>query len=187
VQIESVLASVALVGHLLEVPVEVVREARAYSLRFPGWQQAVTAWTVFGAAGLLILVILCWRHRRHLSSTPGGWGRLVVWITAFMLAGITVSKVFSPQFLIWLFPLVPLLPVGRAEWVKVEILFGGTVLLTSLVFPLAYRPLIRLHPGAILLLLSRNALFVVLVGFLIRRCLSVSQAPNGPESRPAAE
>jgi uncharacterized membrane protein len=78
-------------------------------------------------------------------------------ILAFMLG----SKVLSPQYLIWLLPLVPL-SAGGAAGLIVAMLFLAACFITTQVFPAHYGDLLQLHfpgPG---LLLARNLLLAVL-------------------------
>ncbi|HSL00065.1 MAG TPA: glycosyltransferase 87 family protein [Rubrobacteraceae bacterium] len=86
-------------------------------------------------------------------------------ILAFMLG----SKVLSPQYLIWLLPLVPLgaVSLARLAGPGVSLLFLAACWTTTLVFPLHYGDLLQLRaPGPDLLLL-RNALLVVLWAALL--------------------
>jgi hypothetical protein len=81
-------------------------------------------------------------------------------MSLFMVAGICVSKVFSPQFLVWLFPLISLLPARQGLGKKGIGLFGVIYVLTVLVSYHYYRPLIRLRPAGIVILGLRNGVFL---------------------------
>lgn len=78
-------------------------------------------------------------------------------IATFIFAG----KVFSPQFLIWLIPLVPLLR-GR-DRLPVTGLFALVLLLTQWEFPYRYWELYLLEPGMVITVAARNALLGLLV------------------------
>ncbi len=82
-----------------------------------------------------------------------------------ILAFIITSKVLSPQFIIWLFPLVPLV-AGRwrqASW----LMFLAIGFMTYHVFPQHYEEFLQLEPKVIDILLWRNILLIALAGLLL--------------------
>jgi Glycosyltransferase family 87 len=83
-------------------------------------------------------------------------------ILAFMLG----SKVLSPQYVIWLLPLVPLSAGGAAQ-VGVSALFLAACWMTTQVFPIHYGDLVNLRAPGPDLLLGRNLLLVFLWGLLL--------------------
>ena len=80
-----------------------------------------------------------------------------------------VNKVGSPQYLLWLTPIVV---VGVIhvwnEWRAPAYLVFVISVLTTLIFPVFYLPLVAGEPGAVLLLTARNLLLVVLLGWAVR-------------------
>jgi hypothetical protein len=57
----------------------------------------------------------------------------------FLLAAMMTSKVLSPQYLLWLLPLVPLLAVGRPEKTRAFLwAFVAVCGVTTLLFPMLY-------------------------------------------------
>jgi hypothetical protein len=82
----------------------------------------------------------------------------VLAISIFMVA----NKVFSPQYIIWLLPLVPLLRLRQA------VLFGVICLTTILVDPFLYKELVTLQIVPILLLNLRNLLMITLISLLVK-------------------
>jgi len=78
-------------------------------------------------------------------------------ILAFMLG----SKVLSPQYMIWLLPLLPL-SAGGVAGAAVCAVFLVVCLLTTQVFPIHYGDLLAFHYPGPELLLARNLLLVVL-------------------------
>ena len=185
VQVESMLSSGALIGHLLGMSAEVVREARAFSLRFPHWRFIVTLWTILGIGALIALTVLCWLRREQLTDSVAGRARTALWLTLFMSAGIVVSKVFSPQFLIWLFPLVPLLPVEGARSRQPLIIWGMLLFLTAAISFQCNRALPALRPVAIGLLALRNALFATFTLLLLHRSRRPTPSPSPPPAHPS--
>jgi hypothetical protein len=80
-------------------------------------------------------------------------------------AFIALGKVLSPQFLIWLIPLVPLVR-GRRGLAAGAVLAAAMVL-TQLWFPFHYWALaLRLNARASYLVLARDLVLLVLVAVL---------------------
>jgi hypothetical protein len=71
------------------------------------------------------------------------------------------SKVLSPQYMIWLLPLVPL-STGGAGGIVVCALFLAACFFTTLVFPVHYGDLLSFRYPGPELLLARNLLLVLL-------------------------
>jgi hypothetical protein len=76
---------------------------------------------------------------------------------------VAFGKVLSPQYLVWLAPLVPL--VARRVWAPAVGLFYGAAVLTQLWFPDRYDELVRLG-GVAWVALARNLLLVALFALL---------------------
>lgn len=80
-------------------------------------------------------------------------------LTAFILA----NKVFSPQYMIWLLPFVPLLrPRPALSLLTVFVL-------TTIIFPCNFSSLCSLAPGAIYLVNLRNGVLVLFFSMLVLR------------------
>jgi Glycosyltransferase family 87 len=111
---------------------------------------------------LLITVIIMYRAYRL--------GRLGVeqyprYAAALILAYMLGSKVLSPQYMLWLLPLVPLVGRGFTR-IGISVVFLATCGVTRLVL-IHYRDLVYLrYPGPDLLLV-RNLLLVLLWGLLL--------------------
>jgi hypothetical protein len=76
------------------------------------------------------------------------------------------SKVLSPQYVIWLLPLVPLGAAGLPGLV-LSAAFLAVCYLTTQVFPTHYDDLLSLRSPGPELLLARNLLLVLLWGLLL--------------------
>jgi hypothetical protein len=114
---------------------------------------------------------------------PAGRDRLLVASAAALVAFIALGKVFSPQFLIWLIPLVPLVRGRRG--LTATALLATALVLTQLWFPYRYWQL-ALHFGALQswLVLARD---LVLVGLLLVLVLPLRHRdPDGLTARRAA-
>jgi hypothetical protein len=117
--------------------------------------------TVVQIAVLATIWVFCARG-------PAGRDRLLAGSAAAVCAFVAFGKVLSPQFLIWLIPLVPLVR-GRRGLV-VSGLLASTLLLTQLWFPFRYWELaLEFDPVASWLVISRDLLLVALTLFLIAR------------------
>jgi hypothetical protein len=113
--------------------------------------------------------------------------RLVRASTAAVLAFVVLGKVFSPQYLVWLIPLVPL--VGGTLAVGASAALGVAVLLTRAYFPGRWIDLIHFETVPTWLLVVRDLVLLVLLAALLARLtrpgLSVSlpQRPTSPARR----
>ncbi|GLJ80622.1 hypothetical protein GCM10017586_23050 [Microbacterium imperiale] len=114
-------------------------------------------------------------------------GQLVV-LGAFALTAalIVFNKVGSPQYMLWLAPIVTVgLLVDPQRWRTPAIWMAITSFLTTLVFPIFYMPLVRADPFAASLLLARNALLVVLFVWSVQALWRVARARRADEVAPA--
>ena len=97
---------------------------------------------------------------------PASRERLVRYSAASVTAFVAFDKVLSPQFLIWLLPLVPLVR-GRRGLVA-SALLGLALVLTQLWFPHHYWALaLHFNARASWLVLARDLVLVLLVGALV--------------------
>jgi hypothetical protein len=175
VQMESVASSLLMrLGLIDEVLFRYgAHEVWGYGTRF--W--ASMSLPVTGA--LLILTgAVALRERLEGRFGPAQFPR---YAAALVLAFIIGSKVLSPQYMIWLLPLVPL--AARGYWgLSVSAIFLAACWTTTQVFPFHYEALYRGEADAINILLGRNILLVVLWGLMLA-------LPHGgrPEQEPVTE
>ena len=112
---------------------------------------------------LLQAGVLVWIWLRR----PGTAEELVRWSAAALVVFVALGKVLSPQFLIWLVPVVPL--VAGLRGLRASMLLAGGLVLTQLWFPSRYWDLAReleLLPS--LLVLARDLALVALLVVLLR-------------------
>ncbi len=115
------------------------------------------------AALLAVTAAVMYRdHRQHGFEA----GRFARYAAALILAFMLGSKVLSPQYLLWLLPLVPL-AAGGLWGVGVSGVLLSACWTTTQVFPHNYDALVGLQPAAIDLLVVRNLLLVLLWGLLL--------------------
>ena len=102
-------------------------------------------------------------------------------ITAF----IVFNKVGSPQFIIWLAPVIIAgLTHDWERWKVPAALLMGIAMTTFVIYPLFYTPLIHAHPVMAAILTTRNVLLVVLLWWSVKRTAELgrkttAQVPAG--------
>jgi uncharacterized membrane protein len=105
--------------------------------------------------------------------------RLARYAAAAVVAFVALGKVLSPQFMIWLVPLVALVR-GRARW-----LLGAALVVTQLWFPFRYWQLAKeFDPLASWLVPLRDLLLVALLVVLVRPALRRRARLRAPMAEP---
>ena len=131
-----------------------------------------TRGTVVGVLSTVVQVaVLVWLWLRF-ARGPMTAERLVRYAAAALVAFVALGKVLSPQFLIWLTPVVALVGGRRGLWAGV--LLAASLVLTQLWFPSRYWDwALTLEGGVSWLVLARDlmlvALLVVLAGLSLSR------------------
>ena len=83
---------------------------------------------------------------------------------------IVFNKVGSPQFMVWLAPVIMVgLLHDRVRWRTPALLTLGIAATTFVIYPLFYTPLIHANPVMAAVLTTRNALLVALLVWTVRR------------------
>ncbi|WP_291477262.1 glycosyltransferase 87 family protein [Corynebacterium sp.] len=154
--------------------------SKSYEIAGPGTDATLVVVTALTAASVLTAVV--WAVRRLVRDdwTPA---RAVAFSVALIMLVIVTNKVFSPQYMVWVAPVVAVaLVTSRRRVVTVvslEILV--TALLTTTVYPVFYDWLISNppFPVAAVALVLRNVAVVVLAA----TCAWWAFRPAGPETR----
>jgi hypothetical protein len=178
VQIESLWASGIGLAHVLAgLPAHTVVGFGAYELASDlsaaakGLSGAATV-AALGAAAWLV-----WRRARRLGGLgPADWAAaMTLGVLAFML----LTRVLSPQYLVWICaPMVGLAerrPGRRALWA-----LAAAALLSQVIFPFRYQQLQDLAGFDVALLATRNLLLVAVVA------LTVQALARGRDPEPEA-
>lgn len=159
-QVESVGASVLMQFGWIQ---EIVFEFGAFEARGRGTDFASSISLPVTAALLGLTALVVYRKYRAGHLGPALFPR---YAAALILAFMLGSKVLSPQYMIWLLPLLPLAAPGAAG-VGVSALFLAACWLTTQIFPVHYSDLLSLRSPGPELLLARNVLLAFLWALML--------------------
>ncbi len=157
-QIESLGSALFLAAHhLVGLDVEMRSGHGSQNLHGAGTAAAAVVLSLIQVAALVWI----WLRR------PASKEELIRWSAAALVAFVALGKVLSPQFLIWLAPVVPL--VGGLRGLRASALTAGALVLTQLWFPSRYWDLAReLDPVPATLVLVRDLVLVAVLVVLVR-------------------
>jgi hypothetical protein len=160
VQVESLAASALMAAGRVS---GVVFEYGAFEVRGSG--AGLAGDLALPATGILLIstALFMWRAYRRGGSWPRAFPR---YAAALILAFMLGSKVLSPQYVVWLLPLIPLSAGGLPGLALATVLLAACYLTTQ-VFPTHYDDLLNLRSPGPELLLARNLLLVLLWGLLL--------------------
>jgi hypothetical protein len=167
-QIESLGASLLLAAHqlgLYEPSVNSDYNSQNLGGALPDALAAASAVALVAALGAVLVLFA-----RRAESREA----LVAAAAAAVCASVALGKVLSPQFLVWLLPLVPL--VARRRGLVATGLLAAALALTQLWFPSRYGEVVALEPAGWLVLAHNLTLLALLA-------VTVS-ALRGREPRP---
>ena len=160
VQVESLAASILMkLGWVNEV----VFAYGAFEVRGRGAELAGSL--SLPVTGALLLVTAFFMYREYRSGRFGGRA-FPRYAAALILAFMLGSKVLSPQYVIWLLPLVPL-GAGGITVIVVSAVFLAICWTTTQVYPIHYADLLEVRFPGPDLLIARNLLLVVLWSLLL--------------------
>ncbi|MFA5809297.1 MAG: glycosyltransferase 87 family protein [Thermoleophilia bacterium] len=130
------------------------------------------------AVALLTGYWIFWRRsRKDGNGLPDISGNTIIRFVAIAIVTFIVGgKVLSPQFLIWLIPLVPL--VIGADRIALAGIFEAVLLFTQFEFPYSYWQLYTLQPYMVATVAVRNLLLIVLLVMLVAALGSHYRAPS---------
>ncbi len=117
-----------------------------------------TALTVLQVVAVIGVWLLFAIRRGSQEELIAGWA-------AALCTLVALGKVISPQFLLWLVPVVPL--VAGRRGVLASALLAAALVLTQLWFPARYWDLVAGEAGPIWLLVARNVVLVALAAVAV--------------------
>jgi hypothetical protein len=164
--LDSLGSSLLLVLHR---PVRLAFDGGGWSVFGGGADATAKIQTAAQFAGIALSAVLFARSRREPWDLVGA-------AAATLAVGACFGKILSPQFLLWIVPLVVL----ARNWLATG-LFAGAMITTHLLFPDRYGGLLAKHDAEIWLLFVRNlallALVVALVAAQVRRLVPADGVP----------
>jgi hypothetical protein len=184
IQVESIWGSALFVNHLLGRHVQLVSD-------FGAWHFHVPDPMIENMAFLLTLGAVALTIRWAYKSTEKSPQRLAVMAFTVLLLSISVSTVFSPQFMLWLIgggATVACIASGRVHLAPFLLL--PAALLTQIVFPFNYSELLGFEPLAVWTLVIRNVLVlsaaaVALISFP-REVVQITDEKEGGQEKDSA-
>ncbi len=187
-QLEAPVATPWVWATVLGLPEAEIRQNYALATREVAGPGAHLAGEIVGwlmPIACLVIVALLWRARRRALREgrfrPRGQLKLIL-VGGFAIAAalIVFNKVGSPQYMLWLAPIVAVgLAVDRRAWSRVAGWMAGVCLATTLVFPVLYLPLIDADPFAAGVLLARN---VMVGGLFLWSLVALWRAGTAPQT-----
>lgn len=164
-QLETTYASALMVGRVFDwTPLGVEFRHGAIDAVSPLADRLAGIATPLTLLALAAMYVLYWRRgvRSGAGVQPGlaDMTTMLAFWAAIILAFLSTSKVLSPQFLLWVMPLLPLCVSARRWWLWA--IFVAAAALSQYIFPYAYYDLMDFKPNAVSALAARNVLLVVL-------------------------
>jgi hypothetical protein len=181
-QIESIGSMLLWMLSFLGIPVEWKMSFGSLNTLSPIEAAVSQALLILLCLGFIYILIQQWKKSLDLVQAA----------LAALLLLVATSKVFSPQYLIWV---IPVLALGATGNRKVWIFWGGISILTTLIFPVGYILFSKLNdpsavPGFLPTILLRDVVFLLLAvaylfNFLNLREPTASLKAARPVDQPA--
>lgn len=182
VQLETTYAGVIAAFDGFGQPLGVLKQFGAYELSTPFTSVVKTL-----APGLLIAAFAAVAGRfwwkRPALGTQRREPALLVLTVLFLLGFILTNKVFSPQYLLWIAPLLGALYGARADLRFGAGIFLIVAVLSQVVFPRFYDQLTELRPALIAVLNLRNATLLALFAWLLWRLPALIKRDAEPQDK----
>lgn len=154
-QIESLASSILWLAQYIGMPSQIIFSYGSINILSP--LTSLVSWTGvgFGLVGCFCIFRLQWKHQLQLGQA----------MIALLCLSITTGKVFSPQYLIWLIPLVAYVGASRiwlCFWTAACILTSGIYIFyySHLTDPAAAAQIVPTLPGFFEVVGLHNALFL---------------------------
>ncbi|MDD3265520.1 MAG: glycosyltransferase 87 family protein [Dehalococcoidales bacterium] len=161
-QLESGYASLLMLGDILGLTdVEIVLAYSSVDIWAPAsdFLVAVSSFVTIGS-----ILICYWFYYRNSVNDRHGNADLAGYTLGVVAILLLTTKVFSTQFVIWLYPIIPL--IGNHMRNPAWIMFGIIALLSQYIYPFNYGQLMDFEQPAVIFLILRN-LLVFTLGVLV--------------------
>jgi len=161
IEIESSYASVLLLLHRLTgTPVQHVTGSGSENVTSPITSFLSSLSLPLTALLLLGIYVIAWRGRAVWQTPAGLFASMVPLSLAAVLVFMLAGKVLSPQYLLWLYPLVALLEGRRAiTWT----LYSAALLFGNWIYPGHWSDMLSFTPHAVGTLLARNGILLAIL------------------------
>jgi len=176
-QVESVLATPLMVGRALHIiGGHWVYSHGSHAIAAPGAYLLATLSGPLTLAALAVTYAVIVRRRALLRAAP----RIApLAVLAVILTIMAFGKVLSPQYVIWMLPVVAL--VGVQDGVLATLALA-TLLLTQVEFPARYGDLLAFDRATVLVVAARNLLLVVTLVMTLWRLAKLPDEPPADAS-----
>jgi len=124
----------------------------------------------------LLLLAMYWLVYRQADTRKIDIASVAAFSLLAILITLITSKILSPQYLIWLVALLPLLTSRIRFWIWGLFIVAGA--LTYYLFPISYWDLIYLDTNAVVALLARNVLLISMAFLLLGLILRTRNQPS---------
>ncbi len=189
IQFESTYSALLMLAHRFNlVPAK-------YELTYGSWNMAGAAADTLAKLSspllLLALALIYWsfylKSKRNsmpaVAASPEQFGLIINYSVAAVIAFMIAGKVFSPQYILWLYPLIPLVTGQQKYFAWGVYLASG--LMTLYIWPVHYTDFFGYELRIILILLGRNILFMVMAAVLLRRIRARDVPTTVPQEKTA--
>jgi hypothetical protein len=168
-EIHSVPASIAMLLTIWGSPVEVSLGFGSHNLESPHSDMLIRC-------GTLLLGLISLGGAWFVLSRKPAARSLAVLLAAILVGAVTCSKVLSPQYFLFLIPLVAYLPppADNTDRISLWILIFGVYSLTGLLYPWYFDKLVELDLGMCGLLVLRNLGLIALGAVLVCRACQIN-------------
>ncbi len=176
-QVESVLATPLMVGRALHISSgHWVYSHGSHAIAAPGAHLLATLSGPLTLAALAVTYAVIVRRRALLRAAPH---IAPLAILAVILTIMAFGKVLSPQYVIWMLPVVALVGVQDGALATLAV---ATLLLTQVEFPARYGDLLAFDPATVLVVAARNVLLLVTLGMTLWRLAKLPDEPPADAS-----
>ena len=171
-QVESIGSALLWLASFLGVPIEWKTTFGSLNTISPIAGVISQSFVILFCLGYIHILIQQWRGKMDLIQAS----------LASLLVLVATGKVFSPQYLLWLIPLLAYSAAGNR---RLLLYWGGISVLTTLIFPIYYLviPIIidsALVPGFLPVIFLRDGLFVLLTLAYLFNFLNLRERSANP-------